>query len=175
MAEGQTTPEVPKKRTRKPKPCNPTVTVEYGGEPMSAAAYKKFIEASARIYAAQFPPVIGESVRKIVAARGVESRESFVADKLSVTLRDGVEVSLEGIGRSIGVPIVRQNGEVVANGWPGNAFFKTGNWQLVVADALMEIWRDEMRALASPGCARCNGSDFYPDKDDFISCECTRH
>jgi len=152
------------------KPCNPTITVVYGTKPMSARAYQDLCNACAEL-AARLPEPIRDAVYKVVSVRGVEPREGFVANELSVALPNGVEVSVEGRGRGKGIPIVRWNGEVVAHGFYGT--FISGAWQHDLANALEEIWHDEMHALALAGCERCKGFGTYLDEGDYLACECT--
>lgn len=47
------------------------------------------------------------AVREIVKARGIEPKAGKIANTLSVTLGNGVEVSIEGRKRGRGVSIVR--------------------------------------------------------------------
>lgn len=151
-------------------PCNPTVTVIHGTKPMNDADYQRFCDAQAKL-AARLPEQISDAVRKIVAVRGVEPREGFVANELSVALSNGVEVSVEGRGRGKGIAIVRVNGQIVAHGFYGT--FVSGAWQRELSQALEEIWHDEMNALALPGCAYCKGFGSVLDEGEFVACECT--
>ena len=141
---------------------------------MSAGAFQRFCDATARIYESQFPAAVGESVRKIVAARGVEPREGFVVNELAVALSNGVEVALEGRGRGAGIPIVRWNGEVVAHGSPLNPIFKPEREWLNAINAETErIWQDEMHVKALPGCVECHGFGVVTDEGEYVACGCT--
>lgn len=152
------------------KPCEPTVTVIHGTRPMTALEYQRFCEAQAKL-TARLPQQISDAVRKIITVRGVEPKQGFVQNELSVALSNGAEVSVEGRGRGKGIAIVRVGGEVVAHEFHGT--FVSGAWQRDLANALEEIWQDEMHALALPGCARCKGFGSYLDEGEYLPCDCT--
>lgn len=151
--------------------CNPTVTVNYGNQTMSAEAYQRFCDATARISKERLPEQTCDAVRKIVAVRGIEPRPGFIQNELSVSLHGGIEVSVEGRGRGKGIAIVRVNGQIVAHEFHGT--FESGEWQRELSRELEAIWHDEMYALADKGCVYCSGYGAILDEGDYIACECT--
>ena len=151
--------------------CNPTITVIVHERTASQFKRQQNFEAISRL-ALRIPEQITEAVRRIVAARGVEPKAGFIADELSVSLRNGVEVSIAcRTGRGQGFAIVRYHGEIVIHGFSGT--FIPGEWQRELGDALEEIWHDQMHALALPGCADCKGFGVRLDEGEFIACDCT--
>ena len=87
--------------------------------------------ATAHLYAA----------RQIVKARGIEPREGFKANNLSVELGNGVEVSIEGRARRNGIAIVRWQGEVVLHECDamGRATYAPGDWEDEIVAAAREL------------------------------------
>ncbi len=151
--------------------CNPTVTVTHGTQPMTALEFRQAANAVAGIIKTALPQQIVDAVFKIIAARGVEPREGFVANELSVPLCGGVEVSVEGRGRGKGVAIVRHHGEVVAHGFSGT--FIPGAWQRELSVALEGIWQDEQEAKADKNCQPCKGYGVRLNEGEWLACECT--
>lgn len=82
-----------------------------------------------------------DAVKTIVAARGVEPREGFVANELSVMLGDDVEVSVEGRARKGQVAIVRWAERIVLHecNAQGFATYTAGDWEGQISLALLEI------------------------------------
>lgn len=118
------------------------------------------------------PEQLQNAIKKIVAVRGVEPREGFVANELSVLLPNGIEVSVEGRARRGQVCIVRWNGNVVAHGFHG---FTDRNraWMQEIQRATEEIWHDEMEARADTKCATCKGYGVRLDEGEYLPCDCT--
>jgi hypothetical protein len=70
---------------------------------------------------------IFNAIHEIVNQWGREPKRGFVANELSVTLANGLEVSIEGrCGRGCGVAIARVNGELVAHQFSGSLI--AGKW-----------------------------------------------
>ena len=103
--------------------------------------------------------------KAIVRARGVEPREGFVANELSVELPNGVEVSVEGRRRS-GVSIVRWNGVIVLHQCDsmGHATYLPGDWEDEITAALAAIETDDhARRTIEHSRAKATG-DFVVSK-----------
>ena len=152
--------------------CKPKIEVIHGTREMSATQFQTIADAVGRMVDASLPPQLADAVRKIVDVRGVEPKPGFVVNELSVSLPNGVEVSVEGrCGRGKGIPIVRWHGEVVAHGFNGTLI--RGAWEREINTALESIWHDEMQALASPNCADCCGFGTILTEGEYLACDCT--
>lgn len=152
--------------------CEPKIEVIHGTREMSADQFQRAANAFAQLMNERLPRQIADAVRKIVDVRGVEPRPGFVVNELSVSLSNGVEVSIEGrCGKGTGVPIVRWNGQIVAHGFDG--LLIRGAWERELGRELESIWHDEMQALALPGCADCRGFGTISDEGEYLACDCT--
>ncbi len=82
-----------------------------------------------------------DAVKTIVAERGIEPREGFVANELSVMLGDDVEVSVEGRARKGQVAIVRWAERCVLHECDAQGFatYTPGDWEEQIGFALLEI------------------------------------
>lgn len=152
--------------------CNPQIEIVFGNREMSGAQFQAIANAVGQMVDASLPPQLADAVRKIVDARGVEPKPGFIQNELSVSLPNGVEVSIEGrCGRGKGIPIVRWNGQIVAHGFDGTLI--RGVWEREISAELESIWQDEMQAPASPGCADCHGFGTVLDEGEYLACDCT--
>ncbi len=98
-----------------------------------------------------------DAVKTIVAERGIEPREGFVANELSVCLCNGqqisqlqaeprkwknvAEVSVEGRARNGQAAIVRWEGRIVLHECDAQGFatYTAGDWEEQISLALLEI------------------------------------
>lgn len=90
-----------------------------------------------------------DAVKTIVAERGVEPREGFVANELSVMLPDDVEVSVEGRARNGQVAIVRWAERCVLHECDAQGFatYTPGGWEEQIIQAMLEIQGEKAAEL----------------------------
>lgn len=111
------------------------------------------------------------AVRQIVTHSGIEPREGFCTNYLSVALLDGVEVSIESRNWRNGVAVVRWHGAIVADEFGGEC--ADGTWMRQLSDALSVIWREQCGAKADPTCVECDGWGTLLDPDgEETACAC---